>query len=830
MKEGQAQWKNGILDKAVSTLQKAAKIDPSNKKIAKALKGMQGQKKTMDDALIQVGKFIEHKKFKQAENVLKKVEHISSKYPPYMEMVKKLKHATVELPQPPKPGDLAYAKSFAGKWNSTYGVMTLTVQGLRVSGNYTHDKGRIEAVLSEDGKTMKGTWAESPSYKGSRDAGKMYFKLSSDAKKIDGLWSYGDAVPTGNWTATRIVDTQPQPPGIAQPEQKPPKEIKPTRENPGDKISSLVGSWNFGRSKHYGKPVQEHLCTLTLTDEPVEGIGYKVKSCHANESYWILEGKVLLFVHLDGTITTKFTEVRPNYWEGTYVGNSHSGEGVVFYLKKSDGEIDVTKPNVTNDIIGNTKTSTTYTPNTKGDVFKGGHWAGASGGSDWLQKDFFSPQLVTGVYIGRASTDIRTKGFRLILKLKKSTGEWITIDKLHDTNINRTALSGGAIGKSIPSYTKKLSPAIKATAFRLEFYGHGWFDATDIRIYTSKISEKNKEQIAKRAREIMKKAEIREQERKIAKEKALQEEAEKFKEDLEQLEQAKKELLEIEEAIKLIEEEEKRAAEEAPASVEPPQKLKTEKADNTGGVVNGPKKPTTFKFDTRVKLLFLQTYHWNNSIGMTSPGQIGLRHNDGTMYGPWQTRGRAGQGGVPNAYWEVNPNVLLKPGVYTVVDSNPKTWSTNAQEDWKGFAIIRTAPLNYPDENPEAEKGQRINDQRAGGAHVATNGVYGTIQGSWRGKGVEGDFFYGGITFNGSFEIMISENGRVTGSYSGSDSGKLKGKLSSSGEISLQCGRACVWTGHVKADDQGNLQCSGDFNYRDSIKGTWSGNRIKYGK
>ena len=40
-----------------------------------------------------IGKFIEQKKFKQAESVLKKIERISSKYLPYTEMLKKLASA-----------------------------------------------------------------------------------------------------------------------------------------------------------------------------------------------------------------------------------------------------------------------------------------------------------------------------------------------------------------------------------------------------------------------------------------------------------------------------------------------------------------------------------------------------------------------------------------------------------------------------------------------------------------------------------------------------------------------------------------------------------------
>ena len=140
---------------------------------------------------------------------------------------------------------------------------------------------------------------------------------------------------------------------------------------------------------------------------------------------------------------------------------------------------------------GEIKTSTSYTPNCKGDVFRSGHWAGASGGSDWIEKNFTSPQLVTGIHIGQASTDITTDGFKLVLKLKKTDGTWVLVEELHNTNINRTELSGGAVGNSIPPYSKSLSPAIKATAFRLEFYGHGWFSATDIRIYSSDTNNQN---------------------------------------------------------------------------------------------------------------------------------------------------------------------------------------------------------------------------------------------------------------------------------------------------------------------------------------------------
>lgn len=115
--------------------------------------------------------------------------------------------------------------------------------------------------------------------------------------------------------------------------------------------------------------------------------------------------------------------------------------------------------------------------------------------------------------------------------------------------------------------------------------------------------------------------------------------------------------------------------------------------DNPYTVYNGPQNPTTFTLTEQVMLLFIKTYHWNNGFGTRSPGQIGLKHDDGELYGPWQAAGRLGQGGALNAYWEVEPFVVLKPGRYTVIDSEPSSWATNQQALGRGFATIRTIPV-----------------------------------------------------------------------------------------------------------------------------------------
>ncbi len=138
---------------------------------------------------------------------------------------------------------------------------------------------------------------------------------------------------------------------------------------------------------------------------------------------------------------------------------------------------------------GKVSTSSTYAPNTKGDVFSGGSWNGSRNGSDWLQKDFGSLQQVSGIYIGRAGTDIKTEGSTITLKLQKENGEWIVVDQLKNTNINWSELSYGNVGKSIPSYNKTLNPPVTAKAFRLELKGNGWFIASDIRIISGPAGE-----------------------------------------------------------------------------------------------------------------------------------------------------------------------------------------------------------------------------------------------------------------------------------------------------------------------------------------------------
>ncbi len=105
-------------------------------------------------------------------------------------------------------------------------------------------------------------------------------------------------------------------------------------------------------------------------------------------------------------------------------------------------------------------------------------------------------------------------------------------------------------------------------------------------------------------------------------------------------------------------------------------------------VDNQPIVPTVFGTRGTIQIARITTYHWNYGEGTGRPGTIGLLSDTGYWYGPWKASGQPGQGGVPNAYWVVTPNVKLPPGTYRVVDSDPSTWSQNAGSGSAGIAIV----------------------------------------------------------------------------------------------------------------------------------------------
>lgn len=94
------------------------------------------------------------------------------------------------------------AGNFAGTWScpGPWGTLTITQSGSAVTGNYTHDAGRLEGTVS--GNTITARWSESPTYAGPRDAGPANATLSADGRSFSGSWAY-DGGSGGSWTCSR---------------------------------------------------------------------------------------------------------------------------------------------------------------------------------------------------------------------------------------------------------------------------------------------------------------------------------------------------------------------------------------------------------------------------------------------------------------------------------------------------------------------------------------------------------------------------------------------------------------------------------------------------
>lgn len=107
--------------------------------------------------------------------------------------------------------------------------------------------------------------------------------------------------------------------------------------------------------------------------------------------------------------------------------------------------------------------------------------------------------------------------------------------------------------------------------------------------------------------------------------------------------------------------------------------------DNIAGVKNGPTNPTTFTINKSHLLTYIKDYHYNYGKGAPG-GTIGLKDSAGKTYGPWKVTVDQ------KVYWEVRPNVVLPAGTYTIIDSDPSTWSQNSESGGSGMSIVKATP------------------------------------------------------------------------------------------------------------------------------------------
>ena len=94
-------------------------------------------------------------------------------------------------------------------------------------------------------------------------------------------------------------------------------------------------------------------------------------------------------------------------------------------------------------------------------------------------------------------------------------------------------------------------------------------------------------------------------------------------------------------------------------------------------VENGGKNASV-ELDADVYAAEIWTYHYNYGSGAPA-GSIEMVAEDGTVYGPWDAT-------VNNSYyWVAYPSQKIPAGKYTVVDSDPGTWSQNGESGGQGM-------------------------------------------------------------------------------------------------------------------------------------------------
>lgn len=108
---------------------------------------------------------------------------------------------------------------------------------------------------------------------------------------------------------------------------------------------------------------------------------------------------------------------------------------------------------------------------------------------------------------------------------------------------------------------------------------------------------------------------------------------------------------------------------------------------NVQGVQNDPQNDTVIVLKKACFITAIMDYHYFNDG--EKPGTIELVSDSGEKFGPWTAVGRKGQGEVENAYWDVFPNIQLEAGEYTVIDSDPATWSQNDDSGNAGITEVK---------------------------------------------------------------------------------------------------------------------------------------------
>jgi len=158
-------------------------------------------------------------------------------------------------------------------------------------------------------------------------------------------------------------------------------------------------------------------------------------------------------------------------------------------------------------------------------------------------------------------------------------------------------------------------------------------------------------------------------------------------------------------------------------------KIKTEgepilifERNTLGAVENKPSNPTKFTLDRTYLITEIRTYHWNHGKGQ-APGTIGIQDETGSVLKTMLASGEPGMWDVSDAYWKVAPNLVLPKGEYTILDSDPSTWSQNQETASQGIAWVygqMVLESGTSSDTDADEKGKDASLDNAGSELVST--------------------------------------------------------------------------------------------------------------
>jgi len=112
---------------------------------------------------------------------------------------------TAEITLPPDVPEHLTGCVYSGTWNTDWGTMKLEQDGSKVTGNYTHDSGKLNGTVVDG--VFVGKWSEYPSYSEPNDGGDAVFYFTEDCNSFSGIWEYGVHTSgewTGTWVGTKI--------------------------------------------------------------------------------------------------------------------------------------------------------------------------------------------------------------------------------------------------------------------------------------------------------------------------------------------------------------------------------------------------------------------------------------------------------------------------------------------------------------------------------------------------------------------------------------------------------------------------------------------------